>query len=99
MHRRAQDYSKPCPAVVPTTAQLAARATHPETPVKPNAAVPYKFVTPEGFTAGRCNAYVPNGPTTRSRYLWTVQYFIANGETQPSHLGSSGGTCLCHVQC
>lgn len=72
-----QDYGKPCPGPVPTSDVLAARATNPESP-RPNAPAPFEFTKPEGFKAGRCNAYVPND-NTLSRFLWTVQYFIANG--------------------
>lgn len=73
-----QDYSKDCPQQAPTSQDLAARATNPDLP-KPNAPVPYNLTQPAGSKPGRCNAYVPAGASTLARYLWTVQYFVANG--------------------
>jgi hypothetical protein len=78
-HLRLQDYSKPCPEPAPTAQELAARTTNPALPAPPNAAIPFQFTAPEGSEAGRCNAYVPNAGNVLSRYLWVVQYFVANG--------------------
>uniref|UniRef100_A0A383W3T8 Glycoside hydrolase family 5 domain-containing protein n=1 Tax=Tetradesmus obliquus TaxID=3088 RepID=A0A383W3T8_TETOB len=77
--RKPQDYSKPCPEQPPTAQELAARTTNPALPTPPNAPIPFTFVAPEGSEAGRCNAYVPNTGNVLSRYLWVVQYFVANG--------------------
>jgi hypothetical protein len=75
-----QTYSKPCPRQAPTDKQLAARAT-PTSHVKVAAdqQLPYTFLVPDSPTPGRCNAYLPNGPTTLSRFLWVVDYFVQSG--------------------
>lgn len=75
-----QDYSKPCPQKQPTAEALAARTTAPNTP-KPAAAAPKLSanINPPGSQPGRCNAYLPSGVSTLARYLWVVQYFVAEG--------------------
>lgn len=74
-----QDYSKPCPEQIPSVDELAARTTSPAATVPANAAVPYPFLAPKGMTPGRCNSYVPMDGNVLSRYLWVVQFFVANG--------------------
>lgn len=74
-----QDYSKDCPDQAPSEEDLAKRATSPLAEQTSNKKVPYRFTKPAGFEPGRCNAYVPNVGTTLARYLWTVQYLVAQG--------------------
>lgn len=75
-----QPYSKPCPRQAPTDKQLAARATPPShVKVAADQQLPYTFLVPDSPTPGRCNAYLPNGPTTLSRFLWVVDYFVQSG--------------------
>jgi hypothetical protein len=74
-----QDYKKPCPQKQPTAEALAQRTTAPK--VKPAAAAPplSKNLNPPGSEAAVCNAYIPMGTSTMARFLWVVQYFVANG--------------------
>eukprot|EP00775_Hariotina_reticulata_P010875 gene10875-11029_t len=77
---RPQTYSKPCPSQVPTAQQLAARATPAaELQAAADKQVPYTFLLPESPTPGRCNAYLPSGPTTLTRFLWVVDFFVQSG--------------------
>lgn len=75
-----QDYSKPCPQKQPTAEALGQRTTSPKDG-KPAAAAPAlsKNLNPPGSQPGRCNAYLPGGTSTMARFLWVVQYFVANG--------------------
>lgn len=75
-----QDYRKPCPAKQPTAEALAQRTTAPKVP-KPAAAAPplSKNINPPGSEPAVCNAYLPGGTSTMARFLWVVQYFVANG--------------------
>lgn len=80
MHLPLQTYSKPCPSQVPTAQQLAARATPAsELQAAADKQVPYTFLLPESPTPGRCNAYLPSGPTTLTRFLWVVDFFVQSG--------------------
>jgi len=67
-----------------TLQELAQRAVDPEykgviTKTPPTPAVPL----PDVSKAGSCNTYIPPTPGNKGlaidRYLWTVQWFIANG--------------------
>lgn len=59
---------------------MAQRTTAPKTP-KPAVPAPKlsKNINPPGSQPGICNAYIPMGASTLARYLWVVQYFVANG--------------------
>lgn len=75
-----QDYTKKCPDKQPTAEALAQRTTNPKAP-KPAAAAPAlsKNINPPGSQPGVCNAYLPMGASTMARFLWVVQFFVANG--------------------
>jgi hypothetical protein len=38
-----------------------------------------EFLLPMNSVAGTCNSYLPNGITTLPRFLWVVEYLVANG--------------------
>ena len=75
-----QDYSKNCPEKQPTAEALAQRTTSPNA-TKPSTPAPLlsKNLNPPGSKPGVCNAYLPMGASTLARFLWVVQYFVANG--------------------
>jgi len=58
--------------------------------------LPEELVLPVASASGICNAYLPSGPTTLPRYLWVVQYLVANGmyvmvRAQGVEWGGGGG--------
>jgi hypothetical protein len=79
------DVARPCPSAPPGPAQLAKRAVDPERAPAGGALPPPPppFLPPgagaNGSAGGACNAYVPRGPTTLTRLLWTVEAVAAAG--------------------
>jgi hypothetical protein len=63
---------------MPTAESLAARTTAPGASAA-GKAIPALPPAPPGSRAGVCNAYLPNGPTTFTRFLWVVKYFVERG--------------------
>jgi hypothetical protein len=38
-----------------------------------------EFLLPMNSVAGTCNSYLPSGISTLPRFLWVVEYLVANG--------------------
>jgi hypothetical protein len=73
------DYTRTCPEEPPTQESLAARTTAPGAKVAGNKTAAVESFKPENYGMGLCNGYLPSGTMTLSRYLWVVQYLVANG--------------------
>lgn len=76
------DYARPCAPETPLSAQEIANATLPEDIAEDFADKMPKdldLLLPMNSAAGTCNSYLPNGPTTLPRFLWVVEYLVANG--------------------
>jgi hypothetical protein len=53
--------------------------------------LPEEFILPVASASGTCNAYLPSGPSTLPRYLWVIQYLVANGLYVMVRGGGRGG--------
>uniref|UniRef100_A0A383VWA1 Glycoside hydrolase family 5 domain-containing protein n=1 Tax=Tetradesmus obliquus TaxID=3088 RepID=A0A383VWA1_TETOB len=75
------DYARPCVPENPLSAFEIAQGTLPGDVAKDFAArMPTsEFLLPMNSVAGTCNSYLPNGITTLPRFLWVVEYLVANG--------------------
>ena len=73
------DYTRTCPEEPPNQDSLAARTTASGAKVAANKTAGAEILKPENYGLGLCNGYLPTGTSTLSRYLWVVQYLVANG--------------------
>ncbi|KAI8463780.1 MAG: hypothetical protein J3K34DRAFT_135487 [Monoraphidium minutum] len=77
-----QDVAVACPSPPPTLAALSSAAVDPERPPAAGAALrppPEPYMLPGPGAGGQCNGYVPRGPTTLSRLLWTAEFLARAG--------------------
>jgi hypothetical protein len=78
-----QDVAVACPQARPSAADLAARAVAPGQAPSAGLPPPPRLYLPPASNSsdggGTCNGYVPRGPTTLARLLWTVDYLVRSG--------------------
>jgi hypothetical protein len=75
------DYARPCTPENPLSAFEIAQGTLPGDVAKDfaNRMPSSEFLLPMNSVAGTCNSYLPNGISTLPRFLWVVEYLVANG--------------------
>lgn len=76
---RCRNYARSCSPSAPDSQRIAAATIQLEATKGKVPELPEEFVLPVASASGTCNAYLPNGPSTLPRYLWVIQYLVANG--------------------
>jgi hypothetical protein len=74
-----RNYARACSPSAPDSQSIAAATIQLEATRGRVPELPEEFVLPVASASGTCNAYLPNGPSTLPRYLWVMQYLVANG--------------------
>jgi hypothetical protein len=74
-----RNYARSCSPSAPDSQSIAAATIQLEATKGRVPELPEEFVLPVASASGTCNAYLPNGPSTLPRYLWVIQYLVANG--------------------